>query len=171
MSGYLKIGRIVSSHGVRGEVKVKSFSGDDTHFKSADSLILRRSVGGTVRERKVKLLSLRGALPNLIAAFEGISSPEDARAYRGAELLIERNAAQALKDGEYYFADLEGCALEFNGAEVGRVKSVWENSNCDMLEVVLTDGRIAQVPLQDKFVAEVDTQNARIELRVDWILE
>lgn len=167
MAEKLVIGRVLSSHGVRGEVKVKSLSGEDSHFKALDTVVIRYRG----RDIEKKLLSVRGALPNLIIAFEGITSPEEARKYRGAEVLVDREHAAPLKDGEYYFADLTGCKVHFEGEEKGTVTSVWENVNCDMLELELKDGQIVQVPLQDQFVADVDTGEKRIELRVDWILE
>jgi 16S rRNA processing protein RimM len=171
MSGHLVIGKIVSSHGVRGEMKIKSLSGEDTHFRSAEKLLVRTVFGGTARDRELKVVSVRGAQPNLIVAFEGISSPEEAQKYRGAQVLLDRSLAAPLAEGEYYFADLEGCDVFYGEEKRGTVKSVWENSNCDMLEVVLTDGQVVQVPLQDQFVDEVDTERKVIALRVDWILE
>jgi 16S rRNA processing protein RimM len=171
MSDFLAIGKVVSSHGVRGEMKVKSLSGDTAHFRPGESLLIRTSVDGRTRDRKLEVLSVRGALPNLIIAFKGIENPEDARKYRGGRILMERGLAAPLGEGEYYFADLEGCEIRFRGEKRGVVKSVWENSNCEMFEVELTDGRIAQLPFQDHFIGEVDIEGRSIELRVDWILE
>jgi 16S rRNA processing protein RimM len=167
MEDRLVIGRIRASHGVRGEVKVQSLSGEDRHFHRIKTVWLRLEN----RERQLTVLSVRGALPNLILAFEGISSPEEARKYRGAEILVKRDEAAALKTGEYYIADLIGCHIVYRDEVLGEVLSVWENSNCDMFEVQCTDGHKVQVPFQDEFVGDVDTSNRRIELKVDWILE
>lgn len=167
MEDRLAIGRITSSHGVRGEMKIQSLSGEDAHIRKIKRVWLRTEV--RIIEKKV--ISVRGALPNLIIALEGISTPEEARKYRGAEVLVDRADALPLNEGEYYFSDLQGCEVLFEGKKMGVVTSVWENSNCDMLEVKCEDGHIAQLPLQDQFVGEVSTDARRIELKVDWILE
>jgi 16S rRNA processing protein RimM len=164
----LVIGRIRASHGIRGEVKVQSISGEDSHIRKLKKIWLRLSNG---LEKELTVRDVRGVLPNLIMAFEEITSPEQARSYRGAELLAPREQAAPLKEGEYYIADLVGCEVVFESTVLGTVTSVWENSNCDMLEVSMTSGETAQLPLQDEFVLSVDIDARRIELKVDWIFE
>lgn len=176
MSQRLVIGRVLSSHGVRGEIKVQSLSGEDAHFKALTRVWLKQAG----REWEMKVASVRGALPNLIVALDGISSPEDARKFRGADVLVERSQASRRKEGEYYFADLVGCELLFQGSVMATVTAVWENSNCYMLESRLIDrnddtsekgAETVQIPFQDHFIGNVDTDRKQIELLVDWILE
>lgn len=187
MEDRLVVGRVVSSHGIRGEMKIRSLSGEDSHIRKLKRLWLRTETRNTGRgnaERSAamtpsgayktverKVISVRGALPNLILALEGITTPEEARKYRGAEILVERNNASPLREGEFYYSDLAGCKVCFEGRVLATVRSVWENSNCDMLEVVCDDGRIAQIPLQEQFVGDISVEERRIELKVDWILE
>lgn len=167
MTDRLIIGRILAPHGVRGEMKVQSLSGEDAHFKALSRVWLKKSG----REFEMKVRGVRGALPNLIIAFENVDSPEEAGKFRGAEVLAERDQAAIRKDGEFYYADLTGCMIVYHSVEMAEVKSVWDNGNCHMFECELKDGGIVQIPFQNQFIGDVDTDRKQIELLVDWILE
>lgn len=171
MKPTLVIARVRSPHGLKGEVKVESFSGESKHIKALKTAWLH--IGDKKTEHKV--ISVRGMPETPIVLFEGISSPEEAATYRGAEVIVARAQANPLAGDEYYLADLVQCKVYFEGRQKGHVNAVWHNGICDMLEVECLDdddnGRVAQLPLQDRFVSQVDVRNGRIELTVDWILE
>ena len=167
MQSSLTIGRVLSSHGLRGEVKIESFSGEEDHIRSLRKASL--IVDGQEREHGV--INVRGSGKNLIVLFDGIDSPEKAKEYCGAEISVHRRYAAPLKEGEYYFADLVHCKVFFEKEHCGSVCSVWKNGHCDMLEIVCLDGHVAHVPLQDHFVSRVDVDERVIELNMDWILE
>lgn len=164
----LVIARVLSPHGLKGEVKVESFSGESKHIKALKTAWLH--IGDKKTEHRV--ISVRGMEKTPIVLFGGISSPEEAGAYRGAEVIVDRAQGSPLAGDEYYLADLVQCQVNFEGRQRGHVCAVWHNGLCDMLEVeCLDDGRVVQVPLQDQFISHVDVRNGRIELTVDWILE
>lgn len=167
MNPRLVIGRVLAPHGVRGEVKVQSLSGEDAHFKSLSTVWLKIAN----REIETQVQSVRGALPNLIIAFEDVHTPEQAGKFRGAEVLAERSRASRKKDGEFYYADLTGCKILYQAEEIAEVKSVWNNGNCHMFECERKNGEVVQIPFQSKFIGTVDIDRKQIELLVDWILE
>lgn len=167
MNQRLDIGRVLSTHGVRGEVKVKSLSGQRLHFVAG----MKYQLSKNGKTQLLQLNSIRGALPNLIASFEGYDNPEASRLLNGWVISIERSEAAEPQEGEYYYADLIGCALVFNGMPLGEVVDIWENSNCEMFEVRKSDGSLVQVPFQEPFIGDVDIENRRITLKVEWILE
>ncbi len=163
----LVAGVIRSTHGVKGEVKLKSMSGSVEHLRRLKHAWLK--TGDT--ERKVTLESVRGSPSNLIVAFRELDSLEEARKYKNAELVVLRKDASILSEGEYYVADLVGCNVFFRERLMGSVQSVWENSNCDMLEVRCENDRIVQLPLHDHYVLSINIDQRRVDLAVDWILE
>jgi 16S rRNA processing protein RimM len=120
----LVIGKIRTSFGVKGFVKIINFSRENDHFYNLKEVILQSN---KVREKKrIEEVLLHGN--NLIIKFEGIHTPEQAKKYINWEMWVPREEACALGEGEYYLADLYGSALvstpEKGSIVYGKVKSV-----------------------------------------------
>ena len=118
-SAFLAVGVIVSTHGIGGELKVKSLSGGFAHLLALRSVVLRK--GGV--ETPTVFENVRRQDPGVIVKVTGLDTPERARALVGSEIWVPRAAASPLSNGEYYAADLCRCRLWFGEEEVGAVRS------------------------------------------------
>lgn len=172
------IGIIVSSHGLKGMMKVKSLSGETEHFHNLKSVTLAsagRSLLMNVEEVKNFGSDMNTAKAFVLMKFEGISSPEEGRRYAGWEILVDRSDGAPLHGGEYYIDDLQGCALIMNGEVKGTVDAVYSSAPADLLEVRCGESgggaRRVLVPFIEKFIGRVDVEKRTIELKQEWILE
>ncbi len=94
-------------------------------------------------------------------------------------MLVPRDKACPLEEGEYYVSDLCNCVLVYLGVPVGTITDVLEGGAGDLLEVILTEGGDAEtsgpqrrlVPFRKEFVGEVDLRARTVELTHRWILE
>jgi len=166
-SSLLAIGRIRTSHGVRGEVKVTSYSGEYEHFTAMTSLIARK-------DRVEKVLDIeahRWAGEQLLLKFKGYDQPEQAKTLADFELWAPRDQAAPLGDNEVYLSDLVGCRLIYGGVALGEVTGYLEGGSSELLEVRKNDGSVSIVPYADVYLGNTDVVNKTIELKVDWILE
>ncbi len=174
------IGILQAPYGLKGELKVRSLSGEADHFlclvgQSVAVRVVTNGVPGALILRAVE--AVREVQPHLLMKFVGFDTPEKARLLTGGELLVPRDQASPLADGEYYVADLVACNLVFRGAVLGVIKSVWDNGASEMLEIRLIDEneekgwRLVQIPFREQFVGKVDVIARTVELLVDWILE
>lgn len=161
------IGRVGRPHGVQGDLKVESFSGEINHFKKLKTVSLVKDG----RRQEVEIEGLRRQAPKLIIKFKGIDTPEKARLLTGSEMETSRNHATPLKKGEYYYADLTQCQLIYKGKSVGNVKAIVEGGNGELLEISQKDGSTILVPFLNKFLGKVDLKKNQIELKVGEILE
>lgn len=158
---------IRAPHGVRGEFKISSTSGESRHLAKLETAVLRfRGL-----QKQIRIEGLRGKIPNLIMKIEGVDSPEAVKEIQGAQILIQRSEALPLADNEYYAADLEGLSLVYKGKELGSVKSVWDGPGGSNLELLLADGQTRHLPFHSEFIGEVDLAGRRLELLLDWVLE
>ncbi len=161
LSDMLAVGVVTATHGVAGELKVRSFSATPESLIGLTEALFRK---GTT-ERRLRLTSVRAQPPGVIVRVDGLDSPETARRLIGFELWVPRDRALPLAPGEYYMADLCRCRLWFDGEEIGPVRSVWDGGPAQLLEVLRKDGAVRLVPFTGHFVGEVDLEAGRIELR------
>jgi len=159
----IALGRICSSHGVRGKLKIKSFSGNTEHFLALKEVCLKK--GEKERSFDVEAVELAGQA--VLIKLKGINTPEEGKLYAAWDLWADRSYAQALSEGEYYFSDLCGCSLQMDGRVRGVVKNLCEGGNGTLLEVEHEKGT-SFVPFLEMFIGEVDVKGKRIELKVDW---
>lgn len=161
-------GIVGAPFGLKGFVKVKTFSGETGHLLKLKSILLRKD--GLERTMEIAESSASGQA--LVIRFVGYSGPEQAGGLRGAELLVGREDAAPLRPGEFYVEDLKGMTVFGESGEIlGKIISVIEGGGGDLAEVCLADGQKRMVPFRDEFFSGIDTENARAVLLNTWILE
>lgn len=156
----LCIGVITGAHGVRGDVRVKSFTADP------DNLTAYGPVTDINGKREFSL-SVLGQVRGLLRVhIDGLDSREAAEALAGTELYIDRAALPVLEDDEYYHADLAGLRAEReNGMPFGIVKALFDFGAGDMLEIALAGGGTVFLPFTEEAVPVVDIDGGRIVVR------
>jgi 16S rRNA processing protein RimM len=167
----LVTGYIRSSHGVDGFVKVESASGEVGHFAGLTDVTLRTGgLKGT--ERPFVIEAVEGHAGCLLLKLRGIDTPEQAKELAGAEILVPRDKACPLEEGEFYVNDLCQCNLVYQGTVVGSITDVMEGGAGDLLEVSLAEsGQKRLVPLRKEFIGEIDIGAKTVELMHRWILD
>lgn len=157
MSGTLLLGVVIGAQGVRGEVKVKTFTADPESLGDYGPL----QDAGATKTYPLKVLRLsKGDV--VIARIKGVEDRNAAEAMKGTELYVQRSALPQAGDGEFYFADLVGLTAVMSGRVLGRVTAVHNYGAGDMLEVKTDSGRSAMVPFTDDAVPEVDLVGGRV---------
>jgi len=131
MTDRICIGAVAGAFGVRGELRLKSFTAtpeDIATYGPVTSQDGAQSYTITLTGQATK-----GAL---IARLSGVATKEQADALRGLRLFVERDRLPALPDDEYYHADLIGLEVfDTGGTLLGRVKSVQNHGASDILEI------------------------------------
>jgi 16S rRNA processing protein RimM len=162
----IAIGRIRTSHGVRGYVKVISFSGETGHFFNLEKILLKSDR----QEKEVEIEEVKPLGDSIILKFAGIDTPEKAKALAGMEILVPRKNAAPLEEGEFYHADLNLCSVSCDGEIIGRVKSIMEGGGGELFEIELNSGEKVLVPFRDEFIGEISIEEKLIEIKEKWIL-
>ena len=140
-SDRLLMGVIASAHGVRGEVRVKSFTTDP------DSLLAYGpfSDASGVDVYNIEVTGRSRGL--LLGRVNDVRDRNSAEALVGTELYINRDVLPPSGEDEFYYADLVGLNVILESGEVfGRVKSVQEYGAGDLLEIIGPDGQTNLLP-------------------------
>ncbi len=171
MAAELVIGRVRTTHGVRGELKVESLSGETEHFLNLARVTMIRAPGGPDAEREtLEVESVRVAHRLVIMKLAGYDVPETARRWRGCEIAVDRARAAPLAQDEYYYADLVGLTVCVGRVRCGRVSDLWEGGPTVLLGIIRNDGEQRLVPFQAEFVASVDLEEGRLVLENEEVI-
>ena len=162
------LGLVGAAFGLNGFVKVRPFSGEIDHFSRLDKVTLRQN--GKEKIWDVAEIVLRKDF--LLMRFAGIDSPEAAGGLKGAEIIVGREYAAPLKEGEFYVEDLKGLeAVTGKGEVLGYVTNVIEGGGGDLAELTLPAGEKRLVPFRKEFFGDVSLEEGKIVLLEPWILE
>lgn len=164
MSGpdWIELGDIVGVHGVRGGVKIRSWTRPRENIFSYPQWRLVSESG----EQTATLIKGHAQGRGLVAQLQDVNDRDQAAALRGAKILISRSELPPSQPGEYYWADLEGLEVQtLAGENLGTVTGLMETGANDVL--VVQGDRERLIPyVPDVYVRQVDMASGRII--VDW---
>ncbi len=159
---YLEAGKLVTTHGVRGELKMELWCGEAALLKRAKTLY-----GTAEGGRPVKVQALR-QLPGSMALIklEGVEDMDAARRMVGSMLYFDRNDVRLAK-GVCFISDLLGCRVEDadTGRVYGTVKSVTHPGPQDIYTVVTPSGEERMFPGVPAFLVDKQPKEGRILIR------
>jgi 16S rRNA processing protein RimM len=151
------VGVVAGAHGVRGAIRVKSFTAEPADVARYGPL---EDEGG---ERQFALRLIGSAKGVLIAQIAGITDRDRAEALRGLRFYLPRAALPPTAEEEYYHADLIGLdAALADGTPVGRVRAVHDFGAGDTLEIDRPQGQPVMVPFTRAVVPVVDLEAGRL---------
>lgn len=157
------LGRVHGAFGVRGELKLESFTDPANAIFRYQPWILRDA---QARERELSGARGRLTAKGIVATFPDVADRDAADALRGTEVWAPRSALPPPKPGEYYWVDLEGLrVVTREGVDFGRVSYLFSTGANDVL--VAEGERERMIPfLQPDYVVSIDFDNGVVT--VDW---
>ncbi len=162
------LGRFTSAYGVKGWIKVFSYTETMEDILTYSPWLVRKSGQWTEVKRSGGKKHGKG----LIAKLDGIDSPEQVRLFTNLDIAVPKAALPNLKQGEYYWSQLENLLVYTESGELlGRVDHLMETGANDVLVVKGTEESIDReerlLPwLPDQVVKEIDLDSGT--MRVDW---
>ncbi len=158
---WIAVADVAKPHGVRGELRLRVFSGDPSLLLRRPPMRLRDAEG---RIRDARIVTARPVDRALLVQIEGVDDRDAADAMRGLEVLVQRDDFAPLEEGEFYACDIEGARAELvTGEVVGTVTGLGTYPTCDVL-LVERDGQRLEVPLLPHFVESVDPDAKVVKL-------
>jgi 16S rRNA processing protein RimM len=160
------VARIGAAHGVRGAVKLWTFTEDPFAVKRYGPLSTK---DGT---RQFEIASAREAKGHLVAQFKGIATRDEAERLNGLELYVARERLPATNEDEYYHADLIGLVAVTTADEpLGRVVAIHNFGAGDILEIAPPSGTTLLLPFTNAVVPTVDIAGGRVLIELPQEIE
>ncbi len=157
MAAPICVARIGAAHGVRGAVKLWTFTEDPLAVQHYGPLVTKDGA------RRFEVTSAREAQGHLVATLKGIATREEAERLNGIELYVGRDQLPATGEDEYYHADLIGlAAVNAAGEPLGRVIAIHNFGAGDIIEIVPPHGATMLLPFTNAVVPSVDLAGGRV---------
>ena len=154
----VSVGLITGAHGVKGEVKLRSFTSDPKGIVNYNPL-------QTEAGENIEIVKLRPRADGFLAILEGVTDRNAADALKGKELFVTRERLTEPQVGEVYLRDLVGLEVWDGNNALGTVVSTANYGAGDLLEVRIGAGGgndTVFIPFNGEFVASADLKAAKI---------
>ncbi|NLI81036.1 MAG: 16S rRNA processing protein RimM [Deltaproteobacteria bacterium] len=156
----IAVGRIVRTHGVRGEVKLYPYGDSMASLGAGETLLLERK-SGHPRET-LTLVSRRAQGRMWIVRFRELEDRDEAQELAGREILLPEDRLPPTQEGEYYHYQLLGLeVVTREGIQVGILRGILETGSHDVYAVEC-HGREALIPAVDDVICEIDLKQNRM---------
>ena len=157
MSSQICVARIGAAHGVRGAVKLWTFTEDPFAVTRYGPLSTKDGA------RQFEVAQAREARDHLVATFKGVTTRDEAERLNGLELYVARDRLPTTDEDEYYHADLIGLAAVTAANEpLGEVIAIHNFGAGDIIEIAPPAGTSIMLPFSNAVVPTVDLAARRV---------
>lgn len=153
----LEIGKIVNTHGLKGEVKVLPWCDDAAVFTTLKTIATAWDI--------FEIESARPHKNAVIIKFLNINTIDAADKLRNEILYVEKEQLGALAPNTYYVADIIGLEVYENGNRIGRVKDCFPTGSNDVY-VVDDNGAERLIPALSHVIKKIDIKGRRIDINL-----
>ena len=154
MMKYLEVGKIVTTHGIRGEVKIKVITDNLSRFEKGSILYI-----GEAKEQII-VDNYRVQKNMVLLSFNGITNINDVLKYVNQMLYVDIDEVR--DEDEIYYDDLIDCIVLVDEQVIGVVTDVIEVPQGEILQIKKQNGKNVLVPFVDEFIVSVDIENKKI---------
>ena len=161
----LKVGKIVNTHSLKGEVKVISSTDfEEERFKKGSKLLITR---GNQLIREVVVQSYRNHKNFLLVKFEGIDSVEEAEKLKNLQIKIDSDEVVELEENEFYFHQIIGCEVfDENDKNLGEIIDILTPGANDVWVIKGENGKEILIPYIEDVVKKIDITSKKVNIEV-----
>ncbi len=153
----LEIGKVVNTHGIRGELKIQPWCDDPAIFDELEYIYIGGEKYNITRSRFHKTCE--------IVAVEGINNINEAELLKNKIVTIEREMLGELPEGTYYIADIIGLEVRStNGNILGVIDNVISTGSNDVYEVKREGKKPLLLPVIDEVINEVNLNDGYVSV-------
>lgn len=153
MKEYFRVGQIVNTHGIKGEVKVIPYTDDVNNFKRYKKVL--------VGEEWINIQGVKFQKDRVILKLEGIDTMNDAEMYKQKYLKVLREDEPELPEDTYYISDLIGCTVyDTEGKDLGEIYDVIQTKNNDVYWIEKPKQLL--IPVLEDIVLDVDIDEKKV---------
>ncbi|WP_164669025.1 ribosome maturation factor RimM [Virgibacillus doumboii] len=164
------VGKIVNTHGIKGEVKVHRITDFDERFEVGSTLFLVKENEQPV---DLKIDGHRVHKGFDLVHFNGYNNINDVEHFKGSFLKITEDQLTKLEDNEFYYHEIIGCDVYLiNGGKLGAIKEILSPGANDVWVIKPEKGKDILIPFIDDVVKQVDVSSGKVVIEpMEGLLE
>ncbi len=157
----LQVGKIVNTHGVKGEIKLIPLTNDPRRFDELKWAYIEKD--GQLEKHSI--LDAKYVKGSVMIKFSGIESMSEAEKYKDCFVLVDREHAVKLPEDSFFICDIIGCSVfDENGRLLGELTNVLETGSNDVYVVKDDSGKEILIPALKSVVSNVSLDQQRIDV-------
>ena len=159
----IEVGKIINTHGLRGEVKVMPWTDTPDVFEDLEQVFIRTKK----EEKKLTIRQIKYQKNNLIIKFAELERIEEAELLKNNILWADRDDLGELPEGVYYITDLIGLdVVDESGTKLGSLTDVLQTGANDVYVVKREGARDLLLPVIDEVVLSVNLEEKKVTVRL-----
>lgn len=160
---FLEVGKIINTHGLRGEVKIATWTDYPEDFEEIGKVYVKTKSGDEV----LTITNVKYQKNNIIVKFKEIADINEAEKYKNLIVRADRNDLPELEEGAHYIADLIGLdVVDEDGELLGKLVDVFNTGANDIYDVKRDGKKNLLLPVIDEVVKNIDLQTGKITVHV-----
>lgn len=163
MINYLRIGQIISTHGVMGELKIYPLTDNVKRFSKLKFVFFEEAG----EYKKVEVKGVKYIKELVILKLNGINNMDEAMKYKDVYIYIDRENAIKLPSDSYFISDLIDMEVNtIDGDYIGKITSVFSTGSNDVYDIKGKDGKSVLIPAIKDVVINVDVENKKMVIKL-----
>ena len=159
----LEVGKIINTHGLKGEVKIATWTDSPDVFEDLEYVIIKSKKGDIT----LNIKGVKYQKNNIIVKFKELERIEDAEPLKNSVLYAPREMLGDLPDGVYYIADLIGLEVfDDEGHKIGTIADVLSTGANDVYDVKREGQKNLLIPVIDDVVLDVDIEGGKVTVHL-----
>ncbi|MEE6131289.1 MULTISPECIES: ribosome maturation factor RimM [Priestia] len=166
MNNWFKVGKIVNTHGIKGEVRIISTTDfAEERYEVGNKLYLFQEK--QVEPVEVVVATHRKHKNFDLVSFEGYPNVNDVEKFKNSMIKVSEDQLSELEDGEFYFHEIIGCIVKTDeGQELGKIKEILTPGANDVWVIKGKGGKEILIPYIDEVVQEINIEKKEIMITV-----
>ncbi len=161
MIDYLQIGKIVNTHGVRGEVKLIPLTDNPNRFDELEWVFIEKE--GKMDKHTIQ--QVKYTKGSVMIKFTSINSVDEAEQYRDCFVLVDRENAVKLPENSYFICDILGCSVfDEKGVLLGELVDILQTGSNDVYVIRNQSGKEILLPALKSVVSSISLEQQRIDV-------
>ena len=159
----LEVGKIINTHGLKGEVKIATWTDSPDVFEDLEYVIIKSKKGDIT----LNIKGVKYQKNNIIVKFRELERIEDAEPLKNSVLCVPREMLGELPEGVYYIADLIGLEVfDDEGHKIGVIADVFSTGANDIYDIKREGQKNLLLPVIDDVVLDVDIEGGKVTVHI-----
>ena len=161
MVDYFEIGQITNTHGLKGELKVRTFTESKKRFEELKSILV--DFNGELKKYDIEKVRYQNEI--VLLKLKGVDDIDEALKLKSNYIKIPRADAKETDEEEFFIADLIGCEVYENDL-IGIVTDIFTAGASDVYVVKRKGQNDLLIPAIESVIKKIDVENKRIDVEI-----